>query len=127
MVEGRRQPAAGLRIAISMSVRGFTVERQNLDGKVVFDLRGELDLGAEAAFRRELEPAASAPTVVLDLSRLTFMDSTGLRLLLETDAQVRAAGGRCVIVRGTGAVHRVIAQGMLGSRPEGVAGPTRGT
>jgi anti-anti-sigma factor len=50
------------------------------------------------------------------------MDSTGLRLLLETDAQVRAAGGRCVIVRGTGAVHRVIAQGMLESRLEVVEG-----
>jgi hypothetical protein len=39
-------------------------------------------------------------------------------LLLGTDARARASGGRCVIVCGTGAVHRVITQGMLESRLE---------
>ena len=90
-----------------MSVRGFTVERQNLDGKVVFDLRGELDLGAEAAFRRELEPAASAPTVVLDLSRLTFMDSTGLQAILAADKLCEKRGHDLRLTGVKGAVRRL--------------------
>ena len=101
-----------------MSNAGFRIERQETDGRVVFALQGELDLGAEAEFRRRVDSAGPDGTVVLDLSGLSFMDSTGLRLLLETDTRVRAAGGRCVIVRGNGVVHRVIAQGMLESRLE---------
>lgn len=101
-----------------MSNTAFRIERQDADGRVVFGLHGELDLGAEAEFRRRVDPADADGTVVLDLSELSFMDSTGLRLLLETDTRVRAAGGRCVIVRGNGVVHRVIAQGMLESRLE---------
>ena len=101
-----------------MNREGFHIDRQESDGRVVFGLHGELDLGAEAEFRRGLDSVDSDGTVVLDLSGLSFMDSTGLRLLLETDTRVRAAGGRCVIVRGNGTVHRVIAQGMLESRLE---------
>jgi anti-sigma B factor antagonist len=83
----------------------------------VVEVVGELDLAAEAAFARSTE-ALSAPTVVLDLSGVTFMDSTGLRLVLEMDARVRDAGGRCVVVRGSGSVHRLIEQGLLASRLE---------
>ena len=101
-----------------MSGPGFSVDHSDRNGAAVLALSGELDLGAESAFRRELAAALPAATVVLDLSRVSFMDSTGLRLLLETDAQMRAGGGRCVVVQGTGAVHRVIAQGLLESRLE---------
>jgi len=97
---------------------GFSVTREDMAGAVVLRLAGELDLGSEAAYRGELDSTLPASTIVLDLSDVSFMDSTGLRLLLETDANVRATGGRCVIVQGTGAVHRVIAQGLLESRLE---------
>ena len=39
------------------------------------------------------------PVVVLDLSRLTFLDSTGLRCLVTADERAREAGRRVVIVR----------------------------
>jgi anti-anti-sigma factor len=101
-----------------VSTTGFRIDRQDADGRVVFELHGELDLAAEVEFRRRIDSAGPDGTVVLDLSGLSFMDSTGLRLLLETDTRMRDGGGRCVIVRGSGVVHRVIAQGMLESRLE---------
>lgn len=74
----------------------------------VVRLAGELDLAtapeAEAALR---QAAAEHRKVVLDLRRLAFMDSTGLRLTLEIDALARQDGFDFVIVRGTGLIHRV--------------------
>jgi anti-anti-sigma factor len=44
----------------------------------------------------------------LDLRKLNFMDSTGLRLLVQADARARESGHRLAIVRGPEAVHRVL-------------------
>ena len=93
---------------------GVSVDVRHDGDTAVVEVIGELDLAAEPAFVRATG-AVSAATVVLDLSGVTFMDSTGLRLVLETDARVRAADGRCVVVRG-GGVHRLIEQGLLASR-----------
>jgi anti-sigma B factor antagonist len=48
-------------------------------------LRGELDLGSAARLEQAL--ADSDGEVLLDLRGLTFMDSTGVRVLLEAAAQ----------------------------------------
>jgi anti-sigma B factor antagonist len=70
---------------------------------------GELDLATseqleEALKRQEQE---EPQTLVLDLRGLTFMDSTGLRVVLAADARARDRGGRLVIVRATEEVDRV--------------------
>ncbi len=56
------------------------------DGSVrVIRLIGELDLDSAPGSRPTLDAAitsASQPTVVLDLSELTFCDSSGVRVLL---------------------------------------------
>ena len=53
---------------------------------------GEIDLVAEDAFRRGLDAAgAGRETVAVDLSRVTFIDSTGLRVLLEANQRQREA------------------------------------
>jgi anti-sigma B factor antagonist len=98
-------------------VPGFDVERRDDGDRTVLELAGEFDLAAEPVLTRELEKALPASTLVLDLRRVTFMDSTGLRLLLEADARVRGSGDTCVVVRGPG-VHRVIEEGLLASRLE---------
>jgi anti-sigma B factor antagonist len=99
-------------------VHGLRVARRQERDATVLELSGEFDLAAEPIFERELEPALTAPRLVLDLSRVTFMDSTGLRLVLEADARVRENGGRCVVVQGSGSVHRLIKLGLLTSRLE---------
>jgi anti-anti-sigma factor len=45
--------------------------------------------------------------VVLDLRGLTFMDSTGLRLVIRWDTTAREEGFRFAIVPGTDVVQRV--------------------
>ncbi len=58
------------------------------------------------------------PVIVLDLSKLTFLDSTGLRCLVTADRRAREAGRRVVIVRGPDAVQRVFEITRLDERLE---------
>ncbi|MEA2219579.1 MAG: anti-sigma factor antagonist [Solirubrobacteraceae bacterium] len=79
------------------------------DGDVVrIALAGELDMATTA----EVEPLlrdAPAERRVLDLSELTFMDSSGLRLILSAHAASRREGWSLTIVPGPPAVQRVFA------------------
>ena len=70
---------------------------------------GELDLDTAPALDQELGAAraAGAATVVLDMRALTFMDSTGLRLVIRWDTAAREEGFEFAIVPGTDVVQRV--------------------
>lgn len=72
-------------------------------------LSGELDLWTVDRVQRELErvEAGDAVAIVLDLSRLTFMGSTGVRLVMTAAARSRADGNRLVVLRGSRVVQRV--------------------
>jgi anti-anti-sigma factor len=72
--------------------------------------RGELDLAATPHLEDAIEAAARGPGVegvVIDLSSLDFMDSSGLRTIVQADRQVRERGLRFALVRGGEPVHRV--------------------
>jgi anti-anti-sigma factor len=76
----------------------------------IVSLIGEHDLSLGDALRGALETAAEQrPCVLLDLSRCTLLDSTGIAVLLDAERRVRAAQGRfaVVILPGQGAVTRV--------------------
>ena len=63
----------------------FRLELLHLDGAVEVALIGELDLTSVALLERELPPLVAgypAGDVVLDCSRLTFIDGQGLGALL---------------------------------------------
>src|SRR5688500_7369593 len=78
----------------------------------VVALTGELDVSGSALLEAELERVAAdhdPARVVLDLSELEFMDSTGLRLVVLADSRSREAGRRLVLVRGAPDVQRVFA------------------
>jgi anti-sigma B factor antagonist len=72
-------------------------------------LTGELDLSTVEKVEQELQRVESdGPTVVaLDLSRLTFLDSSGLRLIVSADQRARKENRRFAIVRGPDTVQRV--------------------
>lgn len=59
-------------------------------GSVRVRLRGELDLSGAGRLEESLDRlAADGRPVVLDLRELTFMDSTGLRVLLQAAERAR--------------------------------------
>jgi anti-anti-sigma factor len=96
------------------------VRTEDRDGLVHVALMGELDLSTVAKVQEELRKieAGSPPTVVMDLSKLTFLDSTGLRCIVTADERAREAGRRVVIVRGPDPVQRVFAITRLEERLE---------
>jgi anti-sigma B factor antagonist len=86
--------------------------------QVTVSLKGELDLSTVAKVEEELRrvEASDASLVVLDLSSLTFLDSTGLRAVITADERAREQGRRLVIVKGPDAVQRVFAITRLEER-----------
>jgi anti-sigma B factor antagonist len=83
----------------------------HMEGPVaVVAARGELDLAAGGPLADELRRAADLPgveAVLLDLSALEFMDSSGLRSVVAADRTVQEQGRRFALVRGGDPVHRV--------------------
>jgi anti-sigma B factor antagonist len=69
---------------------------------------GELDLATvprtDAEIRRAI--ADGAEHLVIDLSGLTFLDSTGLHLVVEWDVRSRADGFTLSLIPGPAAVQR---------------------
>lgn len=67
-------------------------------GKYVV-LTGEIDLSRSPALRQELLAIAKNQSgrLILDLSHVPYMDSSGVATLVETLQQLRKAGGRLVL------------------------------
>lgn len=86
----------------------------------IVTLTGELDISSAVRVERELSrvEGRKPAVVVLDLSGLDFMDSTGLRIVVSADARARGRGARFVVVRGPDAVQRVFRITRLEERLE---------
>ena len=87
---------------------GSLALRSEREGVVhVIELIGELDLDGAPRLEEELRnvEAGDAESIVVDLGRLEFIDSTGIRLLVM--ASERCAEGRFTLLRGPKQVHRV--------------------
>lgn len=67
-------------------------------------LQGELDYGECAAFRMTIDRILrkSPPSVVIDMSGLDLLDSSGLGLLLALSKEYSASGGRLILVTNEG-------------------------
>jgi anti-sigma B factor antagonist len=91
----------------------------------ILTLSGELDLAVVGRVEQALLPleAEQPPIVVVDLRGLSFMDSSGLRLVLEADMRARRENRRLVVVKGPDAVHRVFTVATLDKRLEFVDDP----
>jgi len=100
------------------------VQTREEDGAVHLALTGELDLSTvekvEEALRRVEDEGVE--TVVIDLSALSFLDSTGLRTIVTADQRARKSGRRLAIVKGPETVHRVFTITRLDERLDMVDG-----
>ena len=94
------------------------VDTQEQEGSVHLALTGELDLSTVEQVEEELRKIedGGAQTVVLDLTSLSFLDSTGLRTIVTADQRARKSGRRLAIVKGPDTVHRVFTITRLDER-----------
>lgn len=72
-------------------------------------LHGDLDISTlgDATALVEAAEAAAPPLLVIDLSGLTFVDSSGVRLVLLADRRAQEDGRRLRVRLGTGPALRV--------------------
>jgi anti-anti-sigma factor len=97
----------------------FSVEtREAPDETIVLVFSGVLDLAtvqaAEAAFAEAEEQRPKR--VVVDLSDIDFIDSTGLRLIVSADARAKQNGLQLQLVKGPDRVHRVFRMTLMNER-----------
>jgi len=103
----------------------FEITTEEGDGQTRVVLSGELDIASAPQFEEGLEKIEPGVTgvLVLDLRKVEFIDSTGLRAVMAADERARSAGRRFVIIRGTPAVERVFSVTQLDQRLEIVDDP----
>ena len=88
-------------------------------------LSGEIDLSTVEDVADQLRTAieSSEGTVAVDLREVSFLDSSGLRLLLQLNQELTGAGRRLVVVQGPRRVARVFELTGAGSELDIVAEP----
>ncbi|WP_249010846.1 STAS domain-containing protein [Conexibacter sp. DBS9H8] len=101
----------------------FQVEVSSEGTKAVLRLSGELDVSSSAALEDELARIDGSTLIVLDLSELEFVDSTGLGVLVKAHQRVREEGVRMVVVQGGGQVKRLLELTGLDQQLELVPSP----
>jgi anti-sigma B factor antagonist len=100
----------------------FRAERRGeaTGGHLTIAFAGELDISSAPNAERALAAAeGERPGVILiDLSDLSFMDSTGLNLIARADGRAREAGRQLRIIRGPESIHRLFRITLLDQRLE---------
>ncbi len=79
------------------------------DDLVIVSVEGEVDLCAAPLFAESLEIAAATdvPAIVLDLDRVSFMDSAGVHVLLQFSISEQNRN-RLTLTRGSSQVQRLL-------------------
>lgn len=85
----------------------FAVTVQRDDAAATIVVSGELDLATAPRLSAAVAQHHDAQLLVLDLTAVTFIDSTGVRILIEADRFCAGSGSR-VVVLARGPVRRVL-------------------
>jgi anti-sigma B factor antagonist len=87
----------------------FEVRLDRLAEAIVVTVAGEIDLASSEELRAALRaPEAQAATVVLDLRAVTFIDSSGLSVIVAEHQRAQAVEHRLVVaVDGASMVERL--------------------
>jgi stage II sporulation protein AA (anti-sigma F factor antagonist) len=87
----------------------LSVVSTDTDGIRVLTLAGEIDRDTGQALRQALDASgAPRPRIVVDLSRVTFMDSTGINIFVAAHRTLTEAGGWIRLAAPTEAVMRLL-------------------
>ncbi len=87
----------------------IAIEESTEEGRVVLDVSGEIDLATAPQFETRLGAVNTGGSVVVDLTNVTFIDSTGLRVLISAHEKATEHGGRLAIVATEGPVTKLLA------------------
>ena len=87
----------------------FSMTERRSETTTVLALRGELDFGTVGQVQARLgELRDQGTATLLDLDDLTFMDSTGIRLVLTACEDAQRNGWSFRVTRGSERVQRVL-------------------
>jgi anti-sigma B factor antagonist len=121
---GKRRTSAHRYDRPSVSApRPFRVSFETTPAAMVLALSGELDVAVAAQLRTRLDEleVGRGDTLVIDMSDLDFIDSSGLRVLVVTHQRAHRDGFRMVLVQGSDAVRRILQLTRLDEQLEIVA------
>jgi anti-sigma B factor antagonist len=102
VVSASREPSLGI-------VEPFRCKVSRADATARVRVLGDLDMAGAPVLEAEITALCTAGTrsIVLDLTGLRFIDSTGLRCILECVATSERHGFSIALIPGPHAVHRV--------------------
>jgi putative ATPase len=101
---------------MELNLRTYTTP----DNATVLEVQGEVELHNASELRAQLHLLCGSPKphVMVDLSRVSFIDSTGIGVLVGALKRAREAGGDLIIVGARDRVHRIFEiTGLLGALP----------
>ena len=84
----------------------LTIDESDHAGHPVIEVRGEIDLATAPTLEAYLRDGAGS-AAILDLTAVTFIDSTGLRVLLTAHEDAAGADRRFVIIAEEGPVTKL--------------------
>ena len=115
-----------VRSTLASLVTTLSLETREENDTVRIAVGGELDLSSALTFDDELRRAEERKpeTLILDLRRLRFMDSTGLRLIMSAQSRAAKRGFRLAIVLGSEPVKRIFKLAGVSRRLEIVDHPS---
>ena len=95
----------------------FRIEEDRRDGTVILRLRGELDLASADQVQQRLDALqAAGEPVLLDVDRLLFMDSSGLRVVLQAAENSRRSDWTFTLTAGSEQVRNLFASAGVTDR-----------
>jgi anti-anti-sigma factor len=101
-------------------MHGVRVTIDTVWGHALVAIQGELDLSNVGDTEQTIDAAIAehGPHLIVNMADLTFMDSTGLSVLVRVLKRARAKGGEVALVRPQGRVRRLLTvTGLLGVFP----------
>jgi anti-sigma B factor antagonist len=87
----------------------FSTDVEYLDGAVVINVAGEIDIATCERLRDAIEPhLGPQQSIVLDFAGVRFMDSACLKVLIQARGRLSADGGSLVLRNPSEAARRLL-------------------
>lgn len=104
----------------------LTVGVRQARDRLIFELEGELDMASSPLLIEALADADDLDgpsTVVLDLRRVSFVDSTGLKAIFAARNTVTGQGRRFAVTEGSAQVQRLLSLTRLNEHLQTIDSP----